>query len=73
MLMAKSCHNLDWLQYVLGPPPVRVSSFGRLSHFRPENKPVGAADRCLDCAVETSCPYSAKRDYGDRLARGEHN
>lgn len=73
MLMAKSCHDLDWLQYVLGRPPVRVSSFGRLSHFRPENKPVGAADRCLDCAVETSCPYSAKRDYGDRLARGAHN
>ncbi|MFE4918838.1 Gfo/Idh/MocA family protein [Streptomyces sp. NPDC056661] len=73
MLMAKSCHDLDWLQYVLGRPPVRVSSFGRLSHFRPENKPVGAADRCLDCAVETSCPYSAKRDYRDRLARGEHN
>ncbi|MFE6036508.1 Gfo/Idh/MocA family protein [Streptomyces sp. NPDC056452] len=72
MLMAKSCHDLDWLQYVLGQAPVRVSSFGRLSHFRPENKPDGAADRCLDCAVETSCPYSAKRDYGHQLARGEH-
>ncbi|MFJ3586277.1 Gfo/Idh/MocA family protein [Streptomyces sp. NPDC090127] len=72
MLMAKSCHDLDWLQYVLGRPPIRVSSFGRLSHFRPENRPEGAADRCLDCAVESTCPYSAKRDYGDQLARGEH-
>ncbi|MFE9630873.1 Gfo/Idh/MocA family protein [Streptomyces sp. NPDC006463] len=72
MLMAKSCHDLDWLQYVLGRPPVRVSSFGRLSHFRPANRPVGAADRCLDCAVEDTCPYSAKRDYGDRLAQGRH-
>ncbi|MEV6950574.1 Gfo/Idh/MocA family oxidoreductase [Streptomyces sp. NPDC051183] len=72
MLMAKSCHDLDWLQYVLGRPPVRVSSFGRLSHFRPENRPAGAADRCLDCTVETACPYSAKRDYGDRLAEGRH-
>ncbi|MFD3696299.1 Gfo/Idh/MocA family protein [Streptomyces sp. NPDC058646] len=72
MLMAKSCHDLDWLQYVLGGPPVRVSSFGRLSHFRPENRPAGAADRCLDCAVETGCPYSAKREYGERLARGRH-
>ncbi|MFB6614591.1 Gfo/Idh/MocA family protein [Streptomyces sp. NPDC085524] len=71
MLMAKSCHDLDWLQYVLGQPPVRVSSFGRLSHFRPENRPDGAADRCLDCAVETTCAYSAKREYGERLARGE--
>ncbi|MEU4272608.1 Gfo/Idh/MocA family oxidoreductase [Streptomyces sp. NPDC026092] len=74
MLMAKSCHDLDWLQYVLGEPPVRVSSFGRLSHFRSENRPAGAADRCTDCAVEVEagCPYSAKRDYGDRLARGDH-
>ncbi len=72
MLMAKSCHDLDWLQYVLGRPPVRVSSFGRLSHFRPERKPLGAADRCLDCAVEVTCPYSATRDYGDRLAGGRH-
>ncbi|MFD9411625.1 Gfo/Idh/MocA family protein [Streptomyces sp. NPDC059989] len=73
MLMAKSCHDLDWLQYVLGRPPVRVSSFGRLSHFRPGNRPAGAADRCLDCAVESTCPYSATREYGDRLARGEHS
>ncbi|MCX4695333.1 Gfo/Idh/MocA family protein [Streptomyces sp. NBC_01408] len=72
MLMAKSCHDLDWLQYVLGGPPVRVSSFGRLSHFRAENRPAGAADRCLDCTVETTCPYSATRDYGDRLAQGRH-
>ncbi|MFD5413981.1 Gfo/Idh/MocA family protein [Streptomyces nojiriensis] len=72
MLMAKSCHDLDWLQYVLGRPPVRVSSFGRLSHFRPENRPPGAADRCLDCGVEPDCPYSAAREYGDRLADGRH-
>ncbi|MGV9455443.1 Gfo/Idh/MocA family protein [Streptomyces sp. NPDC003635] len=72
MLMAKSCHDLDWLQYVLGQPPVRVSSFGRLSHFRPDNRPAGAAERCLDCSVEAHCPYSAPREYGDRLARGEH-
>lgn len=70
MLMAKSCHDLDWLQHVLGETPARVSSFGRLSHFRPENKPAGAADRCLDCAVEPDCPYSAKRFYFDRLVQG---
>ncbi|HEY3507082.1 MAG TPA: Gfo/Idh/MocA family oxidoreductase [Actinocatenispora sp.] len=70
MLMSKSCHDIDWLQYVLGEPPTKVSSFGRLSHFRPENKPAGAADRCLDCSVESTCPYSAKRFYFDRLVQG---
>lgn len=72
MLMAKSCHDLDWLQYMMGEPPARVSSFGRLSHFRPENKPAGAADRCLDCGVEPDCPYSAKRLYFDALVQGRH-
>lgn len=72
MLMAKSCHDLDWLQHIVGHPPTRVSSFGRLSHFTPANRPAGAADRCLDCSVEAQCAYSAQRIYGQRLAAGEH-
>jgi predicted dehydrogenase len=72
MLMAKSCHDLDWLQYVLGQAPSRVSSFGSLTHFTAANRPAGAADRCVDCAVSDSCPYSATRLYGGMLDRGEH-
>ncbi len=43
--------------------PVRVSSFGGLQHFRKSEKPAAAADatRCLDCAYEPQCPYSAKK------------
>lgn len=63
MLLAKSCHDIDWLLYVAGQPARRVSSFGGLAHFRPSEKPAGAADRCLDCAVEPGCPYSAVRLY----------
>ncbi len=63
MLLAKSCHDLDWLVHLTGKRVTRVSSFGGLAHFRPENRPDGAADRCLDCAVEDTCPYSAKRIY----------
>ena len=49
----------------------QVSSFGSLLHFRAENKPAGAADRCLDCAVEPTCPYSAPQDLpGPRAPRG---
>jgi hypothetical protein len=44
---------------------VRVSSFGNLTHFRKECRPEGAAERCLDCSIERSCPYSAKRIYLD--------
>lgn len=43
--------------------PVRVSSFGGLQHFRKSGKPLEAGDatRCLDCAYERRCPYSAKK------------
>lgn len=43
LLMAKSCHDLDWLGHVIGSRPARVSSFGRLTHFRPENRPPARA------------------------------
>jgi predicted dehydrogenase len=63
MLLAKCCHDIDWLAHIVGRPARRVSSFGGLTHFRPENRPAGAADRCLDCAVEPDCAYSAPRTY----------
>jgi predicted dehydrogenase len=67
MLLAKCCHDVDWLGDVVGRPAVRVSSFGSLSHFRPENRPEGASDRCLSCAVEPDCPYSARKIYLDHV------
>jgi predicted dehydrogenase len=72
MLMAKSCHDLDWLAYVLGRAPHRLSSFGSLTHFTPASRPPGATDRCLACPVEASCAYSAPRLYGGLLERGQH-
>ena len=72
MLLAKSCHDIDWLRYIMGERCLSVSSFGTLKHFRPEEKPAAAGDatRCLDCAYETECPYSAKRFYLGRLKQG---
>lgn len=70
MLLAKSCHDIDWLEHVMGEPITTVSSFGRLSHFRPENRPEGAAGRCLDCRHADTCPYSATKVYVDLLDSG---
>ena len=67
MLLTKSCHDLDWLRYVVGRPITRVASFGSLGHFRPEQAPPGAADRCLECPLVDTCPYSAPRIYLDAL------
>jgi len=71
MLLSKSCHDLDWIRYMIDAPCLAVSSFGTLYHFRKEQRPQGASDRCLDCAVEPECPYSAKRIYLGRIERGE--
>jgi predicted dehydrogenase len=71
MLLAKCCHDLDWLSHVVGARCERVSSFGSLGRLRPEHRPEGAADRCLDCAIEPRCPYSARKIYLEAAQRGE--
>lgn len=73
MLLAKSCHDLDWIRYIMGEKCKSVSSFGALKHFRRAEKPPEAGDarRCLDCAYEPKCPYSAKKIYLGRLAQGK--
>ncbi len=65
MLLSKSCHDLDWIRYVMGVPCQKVSSFGSLKHFRREEKPSAAGDatRCVACAYEPQCPYSAVKIY----------
>ncbi|MFI6291143.1 Gfo/Idh/MocA family protein [Nonomuraea sp. NPDC050790] len=68
MLLAKACHDLDWIVHVKGQVPERVSSFGNLVHFTAASKPAGATPRCLDCPLEPTCPYSAKQLYLDCLA-----
>jgi predicted dehydrogenase len=73
MLLAKCCHDVDWLRYVMDKPCRKVQSFGSLHHFRPECQPAGAADRCLDCPaeIEKQCPYSAIKIYlRDRIDKG---
>ncbi|QFP76720.1 Gfo/Idh/MocA family protein [Deinococcus sp. AJ005] len=64
-LLAKSCHDLDLLRWFAGAPPSRVDSQGSLHHFRPENAPAAASDRCVTCPV-VACPYDARQIYGSR-------
>ncbi len=72
-LLAKSVHDLDWLLFLLPGKVRRVSSFGGLYHFRPENRPPGSSERCLSCPgeVERGCPFSARRIYLEAYERGE--
>lgn len=74
MLLAKCCHDVDWIRYLMDRPCDKVSSFGTLDYFKPENQPEGAADRCTDCpaGIECTCPYSSIKTYlRDRIYKGE--
>lgn len=64
MILAKSCHDLDILIWLMGRKCRKVSSFGSLKHFNISNKPHGAPERCLDgCHYDGSCIYNAKNIY----------
>ena len=64
MILQKSCHDMDILQWLIGKPCTRVHSFGSLTYFTHENRPAGAPQRCIDgCPVGDTCPYNATKLY----------
>ncbi|MCY9695731.1 Gfo/Idh/MocA family protein [Paenibacillus alginolyticus] len=64
MILAKSCHDMDIILWLAGADCTNVSSFGSLSHFKKENAPEGAPQRCLDgCPVSDQCLYYAPKVY----------
>lgn len=67
MLLAKSCHDLDIIQWLVDKPCLKVSSFGSLTHFTEANAPQGAPVRCIDggCPEEATCPYNCRKLYYD--------
>ncbi|MDX1798959.1 MAG: Gfo/Idh/MocA family oxidoreductase, partial [Candidatus Lokiarchaeia archaeon] len=68
MILAKACHDLDLLYWMIGSLPKKINSFGSLLYFTPKNAPKGAPKFCLDgCPVKESCKYYAPRTYIDIL------
>lgn len=72
IVLQKCSHDFDLFSWWLGRKCRRVTSFGSIKVFRPENRPAGAADRCVDCPakIERGCIWSAKKmylDYGSQL------
>jgi hypothetical protein len=70
IILAKSCHDLDIIKWMINKPAKQISAMGDLKWFRKENAPQGSTARCTDgCAVERQCPYSAVQIYYDKHQR----
>ena len=67
MLLAKCCHDIDIIQWLLDKRCKKVSSFGELTYFTKENAPEGAPVRCADggCPIADTCPYNCMKLYYD--------
>ena len=60
IILAKSCHDLDIIRWIVDKPCRTITADGSLYYFRPENAPADAPARCTDgCPHEGTCPYSA--------------
>lgn len=66
MLIAKCCHDIDFLLWICGSKCRKVSSFGSLRWFRKENAPAHSPGRCIYCPGEPDCPFSAVNLYKER-------
>jgi predicted dehydrogenase len=77
-LLAKSCHDIDWLRFVVGSracrasrPSARCSTFARRSSPPPRSG--AAALPGLSDPVRDSCQYSATRIYLDDAQKRRHH
>jgi len=66
MLLQKTCHDFDLLQWILGKKCRSVQSFGKLTYFKRENAPDNTPEFCNDgCRLGNTCPYNAVKCYLD--------
>lgn len=71
MLLQKSCHDIDILQWLLQKKCKKVQSFGTLSYFTEENAPEGAPEYCYQgCPEYDTCPFNAVKLYYDDKENG---
>lgn len=67
MIMAKCCHDLDIIQWLVNSKCTSVYSTGGLTFFNKEHQPKDAANECKNCKYIKTCPYSAELQYPVRF------
>lgn len=70
-IIAKCCHDLDIISWLMNDKCTAVSSFGGLYHFRESNAPAGSTEYCVDCPekVKKDCLYNAFDIYPQRVVK----
>jgi predicted dehydrogenase len=64
IILAKSCHDLDILRWIIDKPCKSISADGSLRFFKAENAPEGAPLHCTEgCPHQKECPYDAVEIY----------
>lgn len=63
VFLSKCSHDVDLMVWLCGAGFRRVSSYGGTGIFNAGKAPEGSAERCVDCAIEPRCPFSAVNFY----------
>ncbi|NGX95312.1 MAG: Gfo/Idh/MocA family oxidoreductase [Candidatus Afipia apatlaquensis] len=63
IILAKSCHDFDIINWLVNDKCKSVSSFGGLSYFKRENAPANSTGRCFNCPERNSCIFNAEKIY----------
>jgi len=65
MILAKCCHDMDALSWIIKQPVKSLSSFGSLMHYKADQAPPDAPMRCTDgCPIQDTCLWYAPKLYG---------
>lgn len=59
VFFTKCCHDVDFVLWLTGNHVKSVKTQKGDRIFTLAHAPEGAADRCVNCAIEKECPYSA--------------
>ncbi len=66
LFLAKSSHDFDLFSWLLDKNCLEIFAQGKQTYFLPENMPHHAGQKCLQCKIESECPFSAKHIYLDQ-------
>ena len=69
IILAKCCHDMDIIRYLMDEKCLSVNSCGGLYYFKKNNMPKDATPYCSDCPHKMDCIWSAPKIYTAEKSR----